>query len=59
MEEEKVKRYLDDILVRLEVSEAKDRELRTEFVIAVNFYKSCYDLKDYGIKANEILSQYA
>ena len=47
MEEEKVKRYLDDILVRLEVSEAKDRELRTEFAIAVNFYKSCYDLKDY------------
>ncbi len=61
MEEEKVRRYLDDLLVELEVFGSNDvtrDELNEKFVRTINFYKDNYPhiLEEYKNRANEILT---
>ena len=54
--EEKVGKYLDDLLIQLEVSKGKDKEVKTKLFNAINLYGKDYNLLEYKTKAYQILN---
>ena len=63
MEEHKVKRYLDDLLIRLEVF-GEDKEERQaimdEFTKVLNFYRNTHQsfVDEYLARGNEVRGRY-
>ncbi len=55
--EKQVKRYLDDLLVELNVKEFL-KETLNKFINTANKYWNSYDLSEYQEKANLLLKKY-
>lgn len=53
-----VKRYLDDLLIELNVNKAEDKNLIEKFTKTLNCYWSLYNLREYTVKMNEIFDKY-
>lgn len=52
---EKIKRYLDDLLIQLEVSKGKDKEVKIKLFKAIDSYGKDYNLLEYRTKTYQII----